>query len=109
MIVIYDATRAPERTLRLEEPEVFTALKLVVHGERVGCSEASAGLRAIGRWDGFEHVYLQPELLRSLAGSVTTAPEWELKFTGMLAYARESDWIDADDRVKLHVEYVHGV
>ncbi|GGJ35185.1 hypothetical protein [Streptomyces brasiliensis] len=90
---------APE----LVAPEDFTALKVVVDGDR------DEALRRLGRagvtGDG-EHVWIPAELLRTLAGRAVDS-DWEASLSGMIAYALSRGWYDERrGAVRAHLEYL---
>jgi hypothetical protein len=70
----------------LEEPENFTAFKVVVR-------EA-------------EHVWVDPEQLAVLAGDLAGTADWRTSLQGMVRYASSKGWIREDGAIRAHVETV---
>ncbi|MER6979207.1 hypothetical protein [Streptomyces carpinensis] len=90
---------APE----LVAPEDFTALKVVVQGDR---DEALRRLRRAGVTGGAEHVWIPAELLRTLAGRAVD-PGWEASLSRMIAYALGRGWYDEErGAIRAHLEYL---
>lgn len=58
---------------------------------------------ALGRPDG-AHVYLDPEELKRLAGADASDPDWQQRFTEMVAFAAASGWVDENGYVRAHVK-----
>lgn len=84
----------------LEEPDVFTAFKVVASADA-----DAAALGRVGRVDvDGEHVFVTPDSVRALAGDAAQAPGWEDQFQGMLGYAASKGWLDEAGAIRLHVE-----
>jgi hypothetical protein len=92
MIIRVDATRAV-----IEAPSAFDGFKVVAtHGAEVG---------AIGRIDvDGEHVFVDPEFVRSLVGERRSDPEWESGFVAMIRYAEAKGWLDSNGHIRAHIE-----
>jgi hypothetical protein len=90
---------APE----LVAPEDFTALNVVVDGDR---DEVLRRLGRVGVTGDGEHVWIPVELLRTLAGCAVNS-DWEASLTGMIAYALSRGWYDERrEAVRAHLEYL---
>ena len=100
MIVEIDLTGA-QPSLRLLEPDVFTAFKAVLHEDGPARADQLAPL-GIARVE--EHLWIPIAKLRELAGSAATR-EWETSLEGMLGYARSKGWVDDElAAIRAHVE-----
>ncbi|MFF3871935.1 hypothetical protein [Streptomyces sp. NPDC001978] len=94
-----DVRAAPE----LVAPEDFTALKVVVDGDR---DEALRRLSRAGVTGDAEHVWIPAGLLRTLAGGAVN-PDWEASMSRMIAYALSRGWYDERRAaVRAHLEYL---
>ena len=84
----------------LAEPHDFKAFKVVTDGppERLAGAVAS-----FGRLDG-DHVYVDVEALRRLAGARAQDAGWQAGLDAMLGYARDHGWTDQQGAVRAHVE-----
>jgi hypothetical protein len=86
---------------RLIDAEDLTSFAVVLDGDGDPSPQALAAGGVLGLGD---HAWVRTEALRRLAGPTAT-PEWELAFTGMLAYARSRGWVDDEHgAVRGHVE-----
>lgn len=85
--------------LALVEADNFRQFAVVVEGEgKLTELDGFGVVDAAG-----EHVFLNVDAVRGLAGSTATA-EWVRQFEGMVAFAREKGWVDDAGRVRAHVE-----
>lgn len=92
---------------KLEDPENFRALKLILpFPEPAAESDLPDHTKALGGWNGLSHVFVEADKLRALAGENASNPTWEANFVAMLEYADTSGWIDADRRIRIHVDYI---
>jgi hypothetical protein len=49
------------------------------------------------------HAWVDPEVLAAVAGRADD-DDWRSKLTGMLRYAESKGWVDAEGRIRAHVE-----
>jgi hypothetical protein len=86
-------------SVRLEQPDEFRSLKVVVAGE----GDLPGVLAPYGTLAGEEHTHLRIDGLRELAGERAADPEWQRRFAAMIDYAGACGWVDADGRtVRAH-------
>jgi hypothetical protein len=86
--------RATDDGSHLEEPDVFTELKVV--GD-----EAAAG--RLGRVeDG--HLFIAPDALAALAGDLADDAAWRTSLGAMVSYALSKGWGDDEGNVRAHIE-----
>ncbi|MGM0930474.1 MAG: hypothetical protein ACQEXN_12300 [Actinomycetota bacterium] len=105
MILVLDAS-VPNAGPRLHEPANFHALKAVVSNGSPDSFPAGPVGGDLGRWEGKNHVWVDPALLVRSAKETTDIDQaWHQSFQEMLAYAEKSGWTDGDGKVRLHVEY----
>jgi hypothetical protein len=89
-------------TPELVAPEDFTALKVVVDGDR---DEALHRLRRAGVTGDAEYAWIPVGLLRSLAGGAVN-PTWETSMSAMITYALAHGWYDGQRAaVRAHIKY----
>lgn len=69
---------------------------------KIVCGEGAV-LDGLGRVDD-DHVFLDPEMLRAMAGDRGNDPDWTTEFNGMVAYARAKGWTDESGAVRAHVD-----
>jgi hypothetical protein len=103
-----DLTSDPPTTT-LRDPEDCDRLKVVVKGPGAKGPEDAARLAAaltgIGRPQGTQVVFLEPDALRRMAAG-RVAPDWDQSFQRMLDYARTKGWTDeATGTVRAHCEW----
>lgn len=85
----------------LEEPDDCSAFHLV--GRDVGPDEVQGAVSGIGAFDG-EHAWIEQEVVRTLAeGSV--GEDWDDRFDAMVTFAIGKGWVDAEGRIRAHVEW----
>lgn len=102
MIVRVDAEN---ETAELQEPDVFTRLKVLVGG-----GEAADATRVLGAegWpdpSSNDRVFIRVDALRRLVGPRAHEPHWSEGFDAMLAYAGTHGWMSDDGAaVRLHCE-----
>jgi hypothetical protein len=91
--------------IALAEPDVFDRLAVVVAGEgsRADLARATAGVGGLDE-DG-EHLFIARGALRSLAGERAVSAVWMEGFDAMIGYAESKGWVDAEGRVRAHVEW----
>ncbi len=101
VLIVIDLSRS---IVSLLQPDEFTRFSVALRGE----GDLSQVLRqsALGRLapDG-EHVVVDPEALRALAGPAADE-RWDEGFAGMCAYAAGKGWVEADGGVLAHIEPV---
>ena len=99
MHIHLDLSAAPAQA-ELVEADDFRAFDVVVKGS----GEREAGLSQLGpvAEDG-EHVFVEPERLKQLAGERATDPEWLAGLEKMTAFAAEHGWVDEAGRIRAHV------
>jgi len=89
----------------LAEPDDFTRFSVAVEG--AGASSLADVVHQSGlgrlREDG-EHVVVDPVALRALAGPAAT-DAWDQGLAGMVAYAADKGWVEADGGILAHVEW----
>lgn len=90
---------AGEPTLR--DPDDFKAFAVFLEGD----GPAEASLARLGRVaeDG-EHVFVDPAVLRRLAGERAADPGWAASLEGMVGFAAEHGWVDEAGFIRAHVE-----
>jgi hypothetical protein len=88
-----------EPTLR--NPHDFKAFSVMVEGD----GPATTSLARLGRVaDDGEHVFVDPSVLRRLAGDRAEDPEWVASLEGMIGFAAEHGWVDEEGFIRAHVE-----
>lgn len=100
MIIQVDLEAHPPR-VTLEAPEDFKGFKVLATGEGAALADAVAPL---GRLEGDDHAFVQPEALIELAGPLADDPDWRERFGAMVAYARGKGWTDASGAIRAHIE-----
>jgi hypothetical protein len=87
-VAVYEADDCTSLEVRMDAGEDSSAL-------------AAAGL---GQWDGAGEIDLTVARLHSLVRSAATVPDWERRWTAMIAYAARSGWLAHDgSTVRAHV------
>lgn len=85
-------------TAHLVEPEVLTALSVVLVGD------APRDLGGFGSFDG-DHAWLGIQALRSAAHAAGVPETWDEQFEGMLEYAKTKGWLSSGGTaLRAHVE-----
>lgn len=64
-------------------------------------------LEPLGRRAG-RHLFVSAEMVRELAGPATADAAWCAKLKGMVAYAESRGWMDADGKIRAHIEIVNA-
>ena len=90
--------------LELCDADNFREFKLVAEGDRDADRLATA-ITTIGRMDGSDHVWLDPDGVAALPGARTSDAAWAKSFAGMVEYARDHGWVDEGGAVRAHVEW----
>jgi len=106
MIIEIDTGHHPAR-ITLLEPDVFTAFSVQVAGPQPAGGVESA-LDRIGRREGDDHVFVDVDALKALAGERAADAEWLAQLDGMLGYAQSKGWVDAEGGVRAHIEREAG-
>lgn len=84
----------------LRDPAVFTSLKVLVACEQ---DATLSGRMDCGRLDADGvHVWVSPDWLRA-AGPADAA--WRQGLAAMLDFASTKGWLDAEGRVRAHIEF----
>jgi len=90
----------------MDEVNNFRGLKVQIAGPQPEPTEAlPSHLERLGHWSGLDHVFVDVDTLRTLAGDRAADPQWESGLLGMVEYARGAGWVDGAGRVRVHVEY----
>jgi hypothetical protein len=86
------------------EADDCTSLEVrIAPGDYAGVPDALTA-SGLGRWDGGAEVDLTVQGLHALAHATATAPDWEQRWTAMLAHAARSGWLAADgSTVRAHI------
>ncbi|MFT3865123.1 MAG: hypothetical protein QM729_12680 [Solirubrobacterales bacterium] len=85
----------------LHEPDDFKGFSVLLEGE----GPAAAALARLGRVaDDGEHVFVDPQVLRELAGDRAADPAWSASLEGMIGFAAEHGWVDEAGFIRAHVE-----
>ena len=89
----------------LAEPDVFDRLAVIVAGEgsRADLARATADVGALD--DDGSHLFIARAALRALAGERAVSAAWMEGFDAMVGYAESKGWVDAEGRVRAHVEW----
>ena len=89
--------------VRLMDADNFRAFAVVlVDGQGEG--DLRGALDGLGVLDASgEHVFLEPEAVKDLAGDVA-GEQWSADFDSMIGYARSKGWVDDAGRVRAHIE-----
>ena len=85
----------------LEDPDTFTAFHVNAPGLDLTRVVAALGGDAVPGDD--DHVWIAIERLHRL-GATHGGSDWRKGCDGMIEYARSQGWVDADDRVRAHIE-----
>ena len=101
MNVIIDLGHNPAH-LDLVEPDVFDRFAVVVTGPSDSV-RFQAAVSRIGLAHGSDHVYVEPDAVKALAGERASDPQWLEQFDGMVDYARSKGWSDADGGIRAHL------
>ena len=100
MFIELDLDEVPART-RLVDADDFKAFAVVAHGPR---ERFAAAAEPLGRVDG-DHVFVHLGVVRELAGHHGDDDAWLAGLQQMVDYAAANGWMDADGRVRAHVEW----
>jgi hypothetical protein len=87
----------------LRDPDDFTRFSLAVTGGGTSVLERVVEASGLGRLKDAEHVVVNQEALRALAGPAATEA-WEEGLSGMVAYAAGKGWVEADGGIVAHIE-----
>ena len=93
--------RVSNGSVNVYEADDCTSLEV-----RVDEAESSAALSAagLGDWAGTSEMDLNVAALHALARAAATLPDWEERWTAMLAYAERHDWLGPNgDTVRAHI------
>jgi hypothetical protein len=105
MDVAIDLSRTPP-AVELLEPGDFKSFRVTIAGAAPGDTSGLAdALAPYGRLDG-DHVLVQPDGVRALAGDRATDPEWQKSLDGMLGYAASKGWVDETGAIQAHCEWL---
>ena len=85
----------------LEEPDDCSAFHLVARD--VGPEEVQGALSGFGAFEG-DHAWIEPEVLCTLAEG-RVADDWEDRFDAMRTHATGKGWVDAEGRIRAHVQW----
>ena len=88
----------------LLDAENFQTLKLVLHTAPQTDGEMPGAVGRLGDWVG-SHMFVQPDVIRSLAGRHAENLRWQKQFDVMMAYAMSSGWVDDRGAVRIHIDY----
>lgn len=94
-----DISSAGSDGIALHEPDDFRAFSVLLADEG-----ARAELGRLGRVADDDHVFVDPEKLKALAGDRGRDPDWLRSLDAMLAFAAEHGWVADDGFVRAHVE-----
>jgi hypothetical protein len=94
-----------EDQVLLTEPDDFTRFSVGVEGSGASSLADVVHQSGLGRLreDG-DHVVVDPIALRALAGDSAT-DAWDEGLAGMVAYAADKGWVEADGGIVAHVEW----
>jgi hypothetical protein len=101
VILDIDTTTAPA-TISLLEPDDFKAFSVRRRGPNG--DRLLPAVERIGRAAGDDHVYVDVDALKAIAGDRGHDPGWLSSLEGMLSYARSEGWVAEDGFVRAHVE-----
>lgn len=87
----------------LRDPDDFKGFKVVVAGGRDRDAVAAA-LAGIATWADDDHVAVERDAVRALAGERADDPEWRQGFETMVAYAESKGWT-VGEAIRAHVEW----
>lgn len=91
-----------EDRLDLIEPNEFTRLSVRLPS---ACSDRRSELMArVGLIEDDDHVLIDAELLRGLAGERAQDRAWETSLRQMIEVARRHGWVHETGRIRAHVE-----
>jgi hypothetical protein len=99
MHIHVDLSASPAR-VELVEADDFRAFDIVLDGAGAR-EEALAQLGPLT--DDGEHVFVEPERLKELAGDRAADPDWLAGLEQMTAFAAEHGWVDEAGRIRAHV------
>jgi hypothetical protein len=61
----------------------------------------------LGRPEPPDHVFVDRAVVEDLAGaSCCEDPKWQAGLSAMIEYAAQHGWVDADGRIRAHVEHL---
>ena len=87
--------------VRLLDPDDFGQFKVTALDRSV----VATGVPAFGRaGDDEDHVFVEPDALRALAGARASDPVWAASFEQMVAFAATHGWISEDGAIRAHLE-----
>jgi hypothetical protein len=99
--------RGDAAELELCDADNFREFKVAADGDR-NDDRLAAAITPIGRMDGEDHIWLDPDGVAALPGARPSDPAWEKSFEGMVEYARGHGWVDERGAVRAHVEWRAG-
>lgn len=100
MRIVIDLSAA---RVSLNDPDEFTRFSVALEGK--GDLAQVVQTSGLGRLKDDEHVVVDPDSLRALAGPAATGA-WEEGLSGMVAYAAGKGWVEADGGIVAHIEAV---
>ena len=99
MLILIDATKSPAQ-LKLADPDNFRGFAVQLQGDGAAAEDAFSTL---GRGDG-DHVFVDVDALRDLAGERAEDLAWTDSLSQMVAYAGAHGWLDESGRIRAHIE-----
>ena len=104
MIIVIAPAAGGEPGVSLEDADNCNAFHLEARGVDAAGVAAALAQAGAGRASGDE-AFIERTAVERMAGTSDTAPDWNDRYQGMLAYAEKQGWLDADGAVQAHIEW----
>ena len=98
-IVVHRTPGEPQ--IRLEDAGEFGSLHIEPTDPERGISADE--LAGLGRPSGGQHVFVDPNTLRALAGIQASDESWSAGFEAMIAYAESRGWLSPAGEIRVHI------
>ena len=99
MRIVVDRTPGEPR-IRLEAAGEFGSLHIESAEPEHGIS--AGDLASLGRPSG-EHVFVDPNTIRALAGTQAADDSWSAGFDAMIEYAERRGWLSPAGEIRVHI------
>lgn len=99
MRIVLTAGAAP----RLESAEDFKRFSIALDGTLT--ANRSAAVAPVAELDDADHAWVRPDAIRAIS-PFAGQPDWENGFAAMLGFAVKHGWVDAQGRIRAHIDEI---